>query len=134
VGGRGRWHLYGGRYDISVAHHKMVLHRYIYPWRTSKWCSTDMSATFSRGWAHTYPWRMYMWCATGIHTMRGALQMYAPRIWGPDTPGPGARWGPLIHGASPSRCATGKMISVEHLYMVRHGYLSVEHRNVVLHR
>jgi hypothetical protein len=84
---------------------------------------------FSRGWAHTYPWRMYMWCATGMHIIRGALQMHAPRIWGPDTPGHGARWGPLIYGASFPWCATGKMISVEHLYLVRHGYLSVEHRN-----
>jgi hypothetical protein len=42
-----------------------------------------------------YVWRMYMWCATGINIMRGTPQVYAPQIWGPDTPGPGARWGPL---------------------------------------
>jgi hypothetical protein len=58
VGGRGRWHLYGGRYDISVVHITMVLHKYIYQWRTKGTCATDMSATFSRGWAHLYPWRM----------------------------------------------------------------------------
>jgi hypothetical protein len=104
-----------------VAHLKMVLHRYV--------CHL-----FQRVGPHISVAHVYIWCATGIHIMRGAPQMHALRIWGPDTPGPGARWGPLIHGASLSRCATGKMISVEHLYLVRHGYLSVEHRNVVLHR
>jgi hypothetical protein len=58
MGGRGRWHLYGGRYDISVAHIIMVLHKTLHQWRTIGLCATDMLATFSRGWAHIYPWRM----------------------------------------------------------------------------
>jgi hypothetical protein len=105
---------------ISVTHLKVVLYGYV--------------CHLSRGWAHTYLRRMYMWCATGMHIMRGVPQMHAPRIWGPDTLSPGARWDPLIHGAYFPRCATGKMISVEHLYVVRHEYLSMEHRNLVLHR
>jgi hypothetical protein len=116
VGGRGRWHLYGGRYDISVAHINMVLHKYIYLWRTKGTCATDMSATFFRGWAHLYPWRMDQWCATDLFHMRGASQIHAPRMWGPDTPGPGARWGPHMRGAPLVRCATNKVISVAHLF------------------
>jgi hypothetical protein len=118
-----------------------------YPWRTSKWCSTDIynSGTprrhapriclppFPEG-GPTYIHGACICGAPRLSSLCVAPQIHAPRIWGPNTPGPGAQWGPLISGASLPWCTTDKMISVEHVYVVRHGYLSVEHRNVVLHR
>jgi hypothetical protein len=115
VGGRGRWHLYGGRYDISMAHIVMVLHKTLHPWRTKRPCATDMTATFSRGWAHIYLWCMHLWCTTDLCHMRGALPIRAPRMWGPDTPGYGAHWGPHMRGALPVWCATHKVVSVAHI-------------------
>jgi hypothetical protein len=116
VAGRGRWHLYGGRYhDISVAHISMVCHKYLHQWRTQGPCATDMPATFSRGWAHLYPWRMDLWCPTDLCHMCGARPFHVPRMWGPDTPGYGARWGPHMRGAPLVWCATHKVVSVAHI-------------------
>jgi hypothetical protein len=114
VGGRGRWHLYGGRYDISVAHIIMVLHKTLHQWRTKGMCATDMPATFSGGWAHIYPWRMDQWCVTDLCHMRGAPPIHAPWMWGPHTPGYGAHWGPHMCGAPLVWCATNKVVFVAH--------------------
>jgi hypothetical protein len=47
--------------------------------------------------------------------MRGARRNDAPRIWGPDTPGVGARWGPLVSGAPRVLYAMDKAESVAHI-------------------
>jgi hypothetical protein len=58
---------------------------------------------------------MEVWCATNICHMRGALPFHAPWLWGPDTPGDGACWGPHMRGAPLVRCATNKEGSVAHI-------------------
>jgi hypothetical protein len=47
--------------------------------------------------------------------MHGTRQYDAPRIWGPATPGVGARWGPHMSGAPHVWCATYKAEFVAHI-------------------
>jgi hypothetical protein len=100
-----------------------------YPSRTSYWCATDIYVggapqPVRHGYTcHLFqrmgplnPWRMEVWCATDICHMRGALPFYAPRMWGPDTPGDSARWGPHMCGAPLVWCATHKAGPVAHIF------------------
>jgi hypothetical protein len=47
--------------------------------------------------------------------MHGAQRYDVPRIWGPATPGVGARWGPHMSGTPHGWCAADKAESVAHI-------------------